>query len=821
MALEIHHGEMVPDTDTAFALHDLSFTPKAVIFWGADMDANDEAVHGGTGSDAFAGFTIGFQADVAGQGSTKAASRGFMCSRPTFFYETAGVSSSSHAYKGLRYPLADYADFYINAYNADGFTLSNNGAFLYSMVNRPIQYVAIGGSSVLNVKKISQAWPAAIGTQVINLGFRPSLLIFLCRGAGGGFGVGATLGWGAATGAGAQFAQSHMSPTGLGTFVNNQKSVHRDDMVLIANNSETGALEGLAQLISIDATGFQLDVQATPGVGIVYDVLAVEFDTDTIAECGTFAKNSGTSSSTQDITSAVKPTVLMVTSCNKLVNANPTDDLTFSMGAIMRSDTYQACIAGDVINEAAPVHKAGKFSRGKVMSILKSETSTVECAANAILNPAGFRMTYNPNTARASQVSYIAIGPPADTPDPTEPPEEPAIESRIWPFEPDWTVPPESRFQFLSDIVPGHDGTEQRIQLRTRPRPILKYSVFTTDDKQSADMDALLWQWSGRRWAFPYWPDQVQLDSALIVGATNIPCVTDYRQFAVDGYAILWRDYRTYELVQIAGVNAGSIDIVDGTVGAWAADGRTLVIPAFYGRQDADQAVIAITSPLRGTDLLFEAEAGEIVTLGAWPQQYESVDVMHLPPNRVTEFTHTMKRSTFVLDSKVGRHSIYDRAEHPFLQRQDMPFVLEGRAEIDTMLAFVAARKGMVKPFWMPTWNRDLVLRADVAPSAGSISVQDIGYTDRMFPNLSRRRIAIMANGLQYYRKVTASVASGGGETLTLDSALPDAIAKQNCMISFLTLNRMAGDDVLWRWHTTDVAEAMIAPIEIPNEVTA
>ena len=60
----------------------------------------------------------------------------------------------------------------------------------------------------------------------------------------------------------------------------------------------------------------------------------------------------------------------------------------------------------------------------------------------------------------------------------------------VWPFPPNWATSVVERLEWLTDIMPGFDDTEQRAQLRYAPRRFLVYQ-FLLEPWQLGRFDAL------------------------------------------------------------------------------------------------------------------------------------------------------------------------------------------------------------------------------------------------------------------------------------------------------------------------------------------
>ncbi len=201
---------------------------------------------------------------------------------------------------------------------------------------------------------------------------------------------------------------------------------------------------------------------------------------------------------------------------------------------------------------------------------------------------------------------------------------------------------------------------------------------------------------------------------------------------------------------------------------------------------------------------------------------YQGFDVLELEPSATSERSTDYTRSVFRHDSRTGKLRVTDRSGVAVARPGGFVWLMEGRAEIQSYRDFIAARKGALVPFWVPSWQHDLLMAADLMAGNVSLLVSKIGYAKFMFPTVARRHIAfLLADGTKFYRKVTAAVEGTDTETLTFDSSIGVLVPAASTMVSFLTLCRLAVDDPELTWHTRDVAEAILDFVELPQEVPA
>ncbi len=174
--------------------------------------------------------------------------------------------------------------------------------------------------------------------------------------------------------------------------------------------------------------------------------------------------------------------------------------------------------------------------------------------------------------------------------------------------DPDWQEPIRERTEYLTEIMNAYSDTEQRVQLRKTPRTRLRFKVLTLEVRDTAALHALLWGWQGRIYGVPFWPDAQPLLASVSIGATLIQVDTTMRKFTAGGLMMLWRDMHTVEALSIQTVAAGSITLTAPTTQAWAADGRTYVVPLLTGRLPDDTGLSRVNNTVAELDAEFECE---------------------------------------------------------------------------------------------------------------------------------------------------------------------------------------------------------------------
>jgi hypothetical protein len=395
--------------------------------------------------------------------------------------------------------------------------------------------------------------------------------------------------------------------------------------------------------------------------------------------------------------------------------------------------------------------------------------------------------------------------------------------SRITVFSiaPEWGEGISESIEYLTDVLKSYSDNEQRRALRQLARRALRFRSLTLNARDAAGMESLVWGWQNQPFGVPWWPDAQPLLSGIAAGVFVIPVDTADRQFVAGGLICVWVDEYTYEALTIVSVAAHTVTVSSPTQFAWSGGPGTRVLPVFLCRLPSSVDIQRFSSEIDQVDLQFIGEAQQpALAPSISPMQYLGFDVLELSPNWESTLKRSYKRSLVTIDPKVGPIAVIDKGGSAIVG-QDFPWWIDGHANVTTFRAFILRRLGQLNPFWIPTWDQDLVLAADVGSADGGILIQSEFYSRFLFSSPARRFVAFIPidGSGNVYRRITAAVDNGNGtETLTLDSATGKIFAKGATMISFLTLARLASDKVEIKWNSSEHAESVLSLQEVPRE---
>lgn len=189
--------------------------------------------------------------------------------------------------------------------------------------------------------------------------------------------------------------------------------------------------------------------------------------------------------------------------------------------------------------------------------------------------------------------------------------------------------------------------------------------------------------------------------------------------------------------------------------------------------------------------------------------------------DRAGSVEESLRRKLALLDGGTGAREADAQSGAPAPAR---PFLWTclSRAAVAGLRAFLDARKGRCVPFWVPTYQQDLTLAADLGSGASSATIRWVGYALHLFPpGGARRHLALYEPGAALvYRRVTAATDPGTGltESLALDSPAPRLFPAATTVVSFLRLCRLDDDDVRIEWSGRGFAQAELRIRDLPAE---
>ena len=367
-------------------------------------------------------------------------------------------------------------------------------------------------------------------------------------------------------------------------------------------------------------------------------------------------------------------------------------------------------------------------------------------------------------------------------------------------------VPVNETWEYLTEILTAHDGTEQRISLRRNPRRNMEFSVDIIDLQQRQEQYELLFKNMGLQAIIPAYQHATRITQTTIIGGSRLYFDTTKTQMRVNE-SIAMINIKTQE-AQIAKVVAIYTDGVDVS----SAVGRNIdngyyVYPchAMIIQNDSGLTMQSITGKMS-----MRAEGFAQPTLPR-PGASVSIDVidglnvMRIRP--LVSADELFATRADVADFEVGLKTILRKADpHPTLSgsRRWLIKRYDRSEDEDYMREFIDQVRGAQKAWLMPTWFPDLTLApiATPDPLEGILIINEVNYPSLFFPYSTWQYIMIQYETLapSFHKVIGASVRDDGYVDLSFTPSLADnPLVSDITMISFML--KVRGTDVIRRSH--------------------
>lgn len=367
----------------------------------------------------------------------------------------------------------------------------------------------------------------------------------------------------------------------------------------------------------------------------------------------------------------------------------------------------------------------------------------------------------------------------------------------LWPLPADWAQGVRESLEWLTGVQRSIDGSRDVEPQREFPRR--EFSIdYVAGAKDRRIIENAMFNWTGRIWSLPVFPEIELLAAALPAASAAIPMPggTAGLDFAEGGQVALWSAIDDYELVELAaaGVEAYQLLLARPTLKTWPAGTR--VYPTRQARlQSAPQLARKSSQVIR-----FSASF-DIDEPCDWPAVAPSATYLGIPvlEQRGEESKDPQAaygRQLEVLDGSVGLVEVADITGYAW-PTQSQAWRLYGRDERAAHRSLLYWLAGRAQTLWLPTWTDDLELIEPAGAPGSLLTVAWAGVTKFLGGAQGRRHVRIeLYDGTVFYRRVEASEElDAQRERIVLDPNLGQALSPEQVRsISWMALSAQASD---------------------------
>ncbi|MFN8828879.1 MAG: hypothetical protein ACK5W0_03325 [Labrys sp. (in: a-proteobacteria)] len=379
--------------------------------------------------------------------------------------------------------------------------------------------------------------------------------------------------------------------------------------------------------------------------------------------------------------------------------------------------------------------------------------------------------------------------------------------------EPLWPFPAAQEItevlEWRTDVLQSQAG-EQRIALRSRPREIVTFQ-HRCDALGMARAAELVRAGFVGEWRVPLWHTAVQPTADVAQGATEIAVDTTTVDFRVEDAVAIAVDGREASLAEIANVEGDRLILAESLAtqlpAASVAAARITVAPVRSGIPSAPVEIARRRQNDGMVTATFLLRDAPDLTAPALPT-YLGRSVQTDPSLTRSPITASLRRTVEYVDNGFGPvvveplRDLFERGEAITLKAQ-------GAAERWALRRWLWSLRGRQTSFWLPTWGRELQLRA--AMTSGS-TLMRVAPVAELAAYVGRAILLEMPSGLRF-RTINAAVADGADHRLTLSSSFGEPVPI-GTRAHFLTLVRSDADRIEIR-HGAVASEVTLPVVKV------
>ena len=392
-------------------------------------------------------------------------------------------------------------------------------------------------------------------------------------------------------------------------------------------------------------------------------------------------------------------------------------------------------------------------------------------------------------------------------------------------FPIDWSMQPELRTSYLTEVIESWNGAEQRISLRDQPRLSSTYQYGLTDYDQYL-FGNLIGNFSGQ-YLVPIWPMQSEL-AEPVSRFDSKAIVSDLSAWVVPGCRVMLSDADTWEICLVASVVDGVVTFSDLVKKNYRSGSR--IVPVSQAWVSEDVPSTAHGMDVEVTQASFDFDVVELLR----PVPVDSFTifngrrVLDIRPDRSKDCTIQYKRLRETLDPSIGRRYIHDRVQGAvkYLQYSWRFFDHSSRKRFDD---FAELERGAQGEFYIESPLVSMSLAKDIEAATLEITIGEANYKNFLKSSTFAPAIALkLYNGTVLYRNVeSATQGLDNTEVVTLKESVENIQVDDVEYIAPLFLGRFESDEFA---HTFDTpADSSITKIikqliyvdsEIDREIT-
>lgn len=313
--------------------------------------------------------------------------------------------------------------------------------------------------------------------------------------------------------------------------------------------------------------------------------------------------------------------------------------------------------------------------------------------------------------------------------------------SQLFPFEPENDLIEE--LLFVTDIITGRSGLEQRRALRAQPRSSYRYSLLA-DGADLQKLENQIFDGQNRAVGIPLWHQAILTTAAIVSTDTTITVQsTDFSDYRVGGLAVVWTDAFTFEALQIASFTTNSITFSSPFTQAFTSGSRIMPVTTCYLSQRVRSTRFRQGLTSVDIEAMVLDNTNDLADTSAYSTYNSKVlldDLNFLLSDSLQEAFTTQRK---LLDNRTGTPLLV--TDQDISRRQSSKgFITVDRESAWQVRQLLHALKGRQQSFYMPSFKNDLTAVANVNSGVFAIDVEDVQYSTLVQERQARNTIRVV-----------------------------------------------------------------------------
>lgn len=358
-------------------------------------------------------------------------------------------------------------------------------------------------------------------------------------------------------------------------------------------------------------------------------------------------------------------------------------------------------------------------------------------------------------------------------------------------------------WEWSTEVITNLDYSEICLPLRHVPRMSLECSYHVRYETEAIYLERLIYEVFSSSFKLPRF--EMQVTAVVQAGSGEIYCDTSYGGWAEGDAGLVWKNYREYEIFEVAGVYDDRLVAAN----QFSQDyGDCLIMPCSTVNFSGNPTRTDTGGEYSTFKIAYYVDESPMWDIPEASETLEDIEVF----NMRLEVAHGDVQRTFdvpmvILDNGLSK-PVYLNVRSVATQQYQVTISCNTLEEITTMREFLLRRQGMVRPFWASTQRNDIEVVSDVMRGTEYLTVTggDIGQ-ETLATNSPRTVLCIeLVTGeilyryIRSYTKIDASTDQIRCTQYIHDQDLTPSDFKR---ISFMSQYKLGADSVSWTWEKT------------------